>query len=769
MLLALCGPVAAGPGAARSKSGLTLPTRQESCRHSACLAVLAAPARAVGVASGARPCLGRVCLVGNGRPAGAVELLRPARYHLRLDRAAPWCGLDQVRRQAGADGAGVWVALVDTGIDWRHPDFIDEQGHTRVAWLLDQTLPATGAHPELEQLGAGAVYSGQQLQAALDGELSLAPAGRDSIGHGTHVAGIVASDDAAYRGAAPAVELVVVKAIDDDQGGFGEDDILRGLAFADTVARRAGRPLVVNLSLGNQLGAHDGSEPLELALADLARQPGRAVVVAAGNEGDRAFHARAALTPSRPLRLGLQLPAAATGSEASVLVDIWAESAIGLRLVVEDPAGGRTSAVSSSGPHRVDREDPSGNVTAACSGEVSPFNGLWRCQVEILGQGGQPPAAGVWTLELAGSGARIDAWIAESDLGGAGPAFQDHVDPSVLVGPPATAAGVLAVGSFTNRVDWRDAAGRHQLVEGRVGELSWFSVLGPTRDGRPKPELLAPGWLVASTLSADSDPRRPDSLFFSGGSMRLVLADGRHALAGGTSMAAPLAAGVAALVLQQRPNLSGRQVTRRLSLGAAGDDDTGRERFRPDWGFGRLWAPATLAGDGDRGPIDEQQSLCGLTQWWMPPAGDDVWACAVPRDGAGRPLGEGLVVEIGAAGLHWAGPVVDLGGGLYARRVAEAPGRGRQVTIGCSAGNVSFSARPHLQGAASYQEAFAGGLRGGGCSLTPAGRGVLVVWSGLVGMLLVLSWFRRSRISGCRSRCSLTRSSCRRQNPRNWG
>ena len=725
--------------------------------------MFAAPDRA----AGRGPCLGRVCVVERA-VAGAVELLHPARYRLRLDRAAPLCGLDQVRLQPGHDGAGVWVAIVDTGIDWRHPDFRDQRGRTRVAWLLDQTMPATGVHADLEALGGGAVFSREQLQDDLEGRGTVWPAGRDRIGHGTHVAGIVASGDAVYRGAAPAVELVVVKAVDIDQGGFGEDDILRGLAFADTVARRAGRPLVVNLSLGNQLGAHDGSEPLELALADLARQEGRAVVVAAGNEGDSAIHARAALPAARPLRLGLQLPAVNPGTEASVLVDVWADSADGLRLVVEDPAGGRTSEVSSAGPNQLTREDPTGVVTAACAGQAAPFNGLWRCQVEITDQGGLSPAAGVWVLEVAGSGTRLDAWIAEFELGGAWPGFVDHVDPTVLVGPPATAQGVLAVGSFTNRVDWQDIGGKQQRVEGRVGERSWFSVLGPTRDGRPKPELLAPGWLVASTLSADSDPRRPDSLFYSGGSLRLVLADGRHALAGGTSMAAPLVAGVAAQLLQRQPRLSGRQLARLLSLSASGDEETGRDLFRPDWGFGRLWVPAALAGvAGDR-PVDDRRSLCGITQRWMPPAGDVVWACAVPRDAGGRPLGEGLEVEFSAPGLRWAGPVVDLGGGLYGRRVAEAPRRGRQVSISCSARGVTFAARPCLQGAASYQEAFAGGLRGGGCSPAPPPEHPAAGLPGLLVLLMVLAGPRSRDLSGSCSRCSWKRCSRCRKNLPSW-
>jgi len=178
--------------------------------------------------------------------------------------------------------------------------------------------------------------------------------------------------------------------------------------------------------------------------------------------------------------------------------------------------------------------------------------------------------------------------------------------------------------------------------------------------------------------------------------------------------------------------------------------------------------PAALAGvAGDR-PVDDRRSLCGITQRWMPPAGDVVWACAVPRDAGGRPLGEGLEVEFSAPGLRWAGPVVDLGGGLYGRRVAEAPRRGRQVIISCSARGVTFAARPRLQGAASYQEAFAGGLRGGGCSPAPPPEHPAAGLPGLLVLLMVLAGPRRRDLSGSCSRCSWKRCSRCRKNLPSW-
>ena len=174
--------------------------------------------------------------------AGISRIWLDGRVEAALDSSAPVVGAPEAWER-GFDGAGVDVAVLDTGIDAQHAD---------VAENIEATRNFTG--------DADAV---------------------DRTGHGTHVAGIVAGTGAAsggtYRGIAPAADLLVGKVLADD--GLGRDSwVIDGMEWA--VASGAE---VVNLSLGGN--ATDGSDPVSRALDRLREESGALFVVAAGNDG----------------------------------------------------------------------------------------------------------------------------------------------------------------------------------------------------------------------------------------------------------------------------------------------------------------------------------------------------------------------------------------------------------------------------------------------------------------------------------------------------
>ncbi|HOU90032.1 MAG TPA: S8 family serine peptidase, partial [Polyangiaceae bacterium] len=163
------------------------------------------------------------------------------------------------------------------------------------------------------------------------------------------------------------------------------------------------------------------------------------------------------------------------------------------------------------------------------------------------------------------------------------------------VGFPATAAGVIAVGSSVSRVSWRATDGvkreAYDVVTEdplELGQLSSFSSRGPTRDPErtgTKPDCVAPGEMVVSALPAALLADTPPEV---------VVAErpAYYAIGAGTSQASPAAAGVIALLLERDPSLDPDAVrgllraTSRLPEGVAPDG--------PDWGVGLLDARAAL-------------------------------------------------------------------------------------------------------------------------------------------------------------------------------
>src|SRR5262249_53950584 len=93
------------------------------------------------------------------------------------------------------------------------------------------------------------------------------------------------NDPPLYVGIAPEATLVIARVARDSSGQFLDPDIVRAAAFIFDRAKELGMPVVVNLSLGSDFGAHDGSSILERALAAFVgpAERGRSIVVAAGN------------------------------------------------------------------------------------------------------------------------------------------------------------------------------------------------------------------------------------------------------------------------------------------------------------------------------------------------------------------------------------------------------------------------------------------------------------------------------------------------------
>jgi subtilisin family serine protease len=553
-----------------------------------------------------------------------------------LDRARAATGAEIAWARHGTLGEGATVCVIDTGIDLRHRDFLDQDGHTRVRWLVDLEGAPRGEEPDLEERAGGAIWSA----ASIDRALALgAPIPGDPHGHGTAIASVAAGDDATssdapgpFAGIAPRASLIVVRALRAGSLGFEDRDVAIGAELCFALAGRGELPTraahtVALLALGGHDGAHDGSERLERALDAIARE-GHALIVAAGNDGDRSIHASGRALRSRPARVTVHVPSP-LGASTDQLVALTVRTAGAVALIAPDGA-------------RVDRR-PGALTTVEHAGGYLAIDARAAITRAVIGGGGDDRPelrGGDYTLLVEGDGVELDAWIALVRLGdslGAPRLTGPHVSLDEAVAIPATATGVIAVGASVTRALWDEGL----ALRAREDGSATFSARGPTASARPRPDLIAPGGFVVAALSGDLVPGAAHDLI--GGSRvtldRRSLGADRIAVEG-SSIAAAIVAGAHALAYSVSPADRRRDVAL-LRATARGDAP-----WSASAGAGELAIDAWLdarAGRDAGGGIDRTRSGLALTRSLAVP-GAELVAIARILDVGGRPLHGGELV-----------------------------------------------------------------------------------------------------------------------------
>jgi outer membrane protein OmpA-like peptidoglycan-associated protein len=443
-------------------------------------------------------------------------------------------------------GAGVTVGFVDWGCDFDHPNFKRRDGSTRLRALWDQRRPAAPGAPQ--PYGYGVVHNRGQINRALrttDPYVALgyhpADADRDGSGaHGSHVMDIAAGNGLAGGpvGIAPEADLVFVQLADRGTSGLANlGDSVRILEAVDFIARTAGsRPWVINISVGRHGGPHDGCTLAELALDFLLRAaPGRFIVQSAGNYFDARTHASGRLEPGQVRSLAITtLEADVTPNE----LEIWYSGEDEFLVQVTSPTGQQTRWVPLREAADVVEDDQV--VGRIYHRNRDPNN--HDNHVELFLYPWAP--AGSWSVSLRAVRIRrgiFHAWLERDEGCGECQArfVEADVDSACTLGTIACTHLPLVVGAY-------DA---HSLSR----QLAHFSSAGPTRDGRCKPDLVAPG---VGVLAARSAPQ---------GSTNSL---GLLARKSGTSMAAPHVTGAVALCLEGAPGPLAAEQTRALLLGA---------------------------------------------------------------------------------------------------------------------------------------------------------------------------------------------------------
>jgi subtilisin family serine protease len=207
----------------------------------------------------------------------------------------------------GLRGAGVIVGIIDSGIDWRHETFRSAILQTRVLRIWDQNLVPQAGEASPAPFGYGVEYDAARINTALasPNPLTVVRHMDDSVGHGTHVAGIAAGDGSpagngspasTFIGVAPEADIIVVSNRVTTEALSDSASTLDGVQYIINVAQALQRPCVINLSQGDNLGPHDGTSLLERGIDNLLGGAGRSMVKSAGNAANAGVHASGTVT-----------------------------------------------------------------------------------------------------------------------------------------------------------------------------------------------------------------------------------------------------------------------------------------------------------------------------------------------------------------------------------------------------------------------------------------------------------------------------------------
>ncbi len=493
--------------------------------------------------------------------------------------------VDRAWATFGVSGRGVIVAPIDRGIDWRHADFRNVDGTTRIEAIFDLT-DDTGANAAGNIYGKGTIYTRAQINAALTGGPTLAT--RDAVGHGTATAGGAAGNGLTlggkYRGPAYEATLVVIKFVTEGAAARGAiaaeapfyDPARLPLAFRfvkDTAAR-LGMPAVMHMNFGSVTGPMDGTgteaEAIDAAVG--AGTPGIVALTGTSDDGGSDNYAEGRI--SQGATVDLQIQKSVTNAASNLRAFLWYAGADQFDVTLITPQGtfGPFPAPAANG---VD-DRVIGDVTYRQLGGAFNSNGKRYLLIDIRG------GAGTYTLRMTGRVANTGT-------------FQASLNPSRTVAPASTGNKFLTFVQPGHTV-WSAAAARNNIAPnnyiykagtgGTIGALWDGSGIGPTYDGRLGVDFSAPGEGSIAPVAADS--------FFASVGGGPSDGGGKYTTFGAVSGATPIAVGVIALMLQRNPTLDALQVRQILRTSSRADSFTGAVP-NTRWGYGKLDAAAALA------------------------------------------------------------------------------------------------------------------------------------------------------------------------------
>ncbi|WP_251353047.1 S8 family peptidase [Hominisplanchenecus murintestinalis] len=430
--------------------------------------------------------------VNQGRAASCINVLQTAQYNLR--------------------GQGIIVAVLDSGVDYAHPDFRREDGTTRILALWDQT--ASGTPPEGFRIGAE--FTREQINAALEAPTTqeryrLVPS-RDINGHGTGVLGIAAGNGRAsegqYRGVASESDILVVKLGLPRPNSFPRTtEMMQAVDYVIRKAREFRKPVAINLSFGTVYGGHDGSSLLETYLDDMANIWKTTILAGTGNEGAAAGHTSGRLINGEVQEAQIGV----APGELSFNIQLWKSYVDEMEIYLVHPSGERVGPLQETlGSQRYQMGE---TEILIYYGKPGPYSTSQEIYFDFIPKR-EYLDSGIWRVRLVPRkivDGNFDMWLpSEGSLNLGSRFYQPTPDTTLTL--PSSSRKLISVGAY----------------DSRLMTYAPFSGRGYTRGEHfVKPDLAAPGVGIMTTVPG-------------GGYQPMT----------GTSFAVPFATGAAAMLMQ---------------------------------------------------------------------------------------------------------------------------------------------------------------------------------------------------------------------------
>ena len=505
-----------------------------------------------------------------------------------MDIARDACGVDDVHAgtdlSGSFDGEGVVIGIIDMGFEYDHANFYDSDlTDLRIKRIWEQDWTG-GSSPSAYGYGGEITTTDDMLYYL--GDVT-------STSHGTHVAGIAAgaysADGSSYYGVAPGADLVFVSMGEDTENNVNISD---AVAYIYDYADSVGKPCVVNMSIGTQIGPHDGTSSFD-QLCDALQGEGRLLVGSVGNFGDYDCHVSQTFASSddSPLQTLIEyIDDVDEGGE----IDIWGDE--GMELTVQVFIYDKYSGTKKDSIEIV-ASDADGNSTTytwesnavgsvTITSEVNPLNNKPHAYIYLdITQFKSRSCAGICIKPQ--SAGTVHAWadatyvlFTDDDEEGMTDGNTDYTIAEI----GGTGTNIISVGAYITRdYVWSESSSEQTSLGETLGELGSFSSHGPTIDGRLKPYITAPGGAIVSSLS-NNDEDIDDQYIVK--TITFNDASQYFGLMQGTSMSAPFVTGVLATWLQANPELTPDEAKEIIKTTAIQNDYTGEIGDDGDYGWG---------------------------------------------------------------------------------------------------------------------------------------------------------------------------------------